>query len=188
MRGIIFTTFSDFVETTYGYEVLDHILLQRDYPNGGGFSIGESYCPSKLVSLVEDLATQVNLSSDNCWHDFGSYSFSSLHQNFSRLYTDESNPIFSKTTFDFVERLNVLHFDELRKLYPQAHFPKFKITRDLTQVTLKYDSKMKLHYFVKGLLQGCIDHFEENIQLSMKVETDNTGKEYSEFTLIGSES
>lgn len=187
MRGIIFTTFSDFVEATYGYDVLDHILLQRDYPNGGGFSIGEAYCPSQLVNLVEDLATQVNLSSNHCWHDFGSYSFSSLHQNFSRLYTDESNPIFSKTTFDFVERLNVLHFDELRKIYPEANFPKFGITRTPNQVTLKYDSEMKLHYFVKGLLQGCIDHFGESILLSMKVGADSAGKEYSEFTLVVTE-
>lgn len=171
----MFITFGDFVEREYGYATLDSILLKHTYPNQGGFSIAQDYCPSLLKQVVEDLSEARNTSIEDTWYDFGLFAFSNLYQRFARIYQNTHNPIFSTTLFDFLEQLNVIHLDELRKLYPHADFPRFEIYRTPNdeRLTLIYSSKLQLNDFARGLLQGCINHFGESVILTHSMLNEN---------------
>ena len=185
MRGVIFTGFTDFVEYKFGYTLLDELLLKRAYPNEGGFSPAEAYCPSMLVNLVKDLSQITNLETSTIWYESGKYMFEGLHQHFSGIYNNPANPIFSTNVFDFVEKLNVIHFDELKKLYPNADFPRFDIKRygDI-KIVLQYNSRLRLSCFVHGLLEGCIQHFDEKIVIDKSIQNPGSEQEFSIFELV----
>lgn len=183
MRGVIFIAFNEYVEHHFGYKALDALLVSGDYPNQGGFSMAESYCPSHLTKLVWALASQQRLDEAQVWFAFGDHAFGYLHQRFSEIYSNPSHPIFSNNTFEFVESLNILHFDELKKIYPKANFPRFEIQKRQNTLHLVYRSPLRLHDFVAGLLQGCCRHFSETIDIACQRHHQGSAQEYSEFLL-----
>lgn len=184
MRGVIFTTFNEYVESTFGYASLDTLLCSHEYPNQGGFSSADAYSATLLVQLVEDLSLLKEKDIPEIWVDFGTFAFGSLIQKFRDVYEEKKdNAIFSKDVFDFVEHLNEIHFNELQKLYPKANFPRFEITRNGDVMTLIYSSDLALHYLVKGLLTGCIHFFDEQIDLIMEFCPFEDKQHCSKFTL-----
>ncbi|WP_168188908.1 heme NO-binding domain-containing protein [Thiomicrorhabdus sediminis] len=182
MRGVIFTTFNEFVENEFGYETLDYILLQGEFPNDGGFCAGETYNPAVLVEMLQHLSAKTDIEMNSLWYKYGFYAFTSLVTQFREIYDDKESPIFNDNVFDFVEQLNIMHFTELKKIYPNAQFPRFGIEREDDQITLIYSSEMKLHHFVKGLLSGCIHFFDEPLELSMTI-NDDPQNTFSKFTI-----
>jgi hypothetical protein len=147
--------------------------------------VAEAYCPSLLEDLVNALAQTCGKEINQVWYDFGYFAFTSLHKRFTSIYSNPNNPIFSKTVFDFIEKLNVIHLDELRKLYPNARFPRFEIYRNGDQsMTLVYKSTLDLSDLAEGLLQGCVDYFAENITIQVTKLSTLDSKPNTKFTLI----
>ena len=67
-----------------------------------------------------------------------------------------------------MEKQRIIHFDELKKLYPDAHFPKFSIERLAREhIVIEYASSRNLPYFVYGLIQGCLHYFHDTSSLRM---------------------
>lgn len=182
MRGIIFTTFGEFVEQTYGYEQLDEIFTSGNYPNQGGFSPAQNYNPEALSQMIDFLAQQKEQSPEETWCEFGHFAFQFLIEHFSVIYSSRQHQIFAVNVFDFVKNLNQMHLDEVRKIYPKAKFPTFKIDIKGSEATLTYRSPARLHYLVQGLLLGCIDYFNEKIDMDMTLQHEGPD-EYSEFFL-----
>lgn len=173
MRGIIFTTFTDFMEYEFGYDILDKILLERDYPNMGGFSSGANYGIEYLYHIVNDSSKYFNGGSEELLYLFGKYAFRSLVLRFRKIYQNKNPFLLVDSAFDFIINLNDLHFEELYKLYPNAKFPRFDIVKENNSIELVYSSPLQLHYLVKGLLQGCLDFFEDSSTVSMIISEDN---------------
>ena len=172
MRGIIFRTYLSFVKKNFGYEVLDEILLKDDYPNKGGFSSAGNYKTKYLNSLVENTTYLYDNSKNKVLEAFGRYAYGYLLDRFKQTYKTQNTPLHATNPYDFLEKLNLIHFDELKKLYPDAKFPKFDIRRVSDEhIIIEYSSYRNLPYLVNGLIKGCLDYFDSNSMVSME-ETD----------------
>ena len=80
---------------------------------------------------------------------------------FKKTYKGRHNtPLHADNPYDFLENLNIIHFDELKKIYPDAHFPKFDINRvDDEHIIIEYSSYRDIPYLVYGLIDGCLDYY-----------------------------
>ena len=169
MRGIIFRTYLNFMKDNFGYGTLDGILLRDDYPNKGGFSSAGNYPSLYLLSLVENSKYLFGNSTDKVLQAFGKYSFGFLLDRFKKSYAGTATPLHTKNAYDFLEKLNIIHFDELKKIYHDAVFPKFDIERAGNEhIIIEYSSHRNLPYFVYGLIDGCLKYFNENATLTIE--------------------
>jgi hypothetical protein len=169
MRGIIFRTYLNFIKDKYGYKTLDDILLKDEYPNKGGFSSAGNYSSSYLMSLVSNTTYLFGNSTDRVLEAFGIYSFKFLLDRFKKSYHGTNSPLHTNNAYNFLEELNIIHFDELRKIYPDARFPKFDIERLSNEhIVIEYSSNRNLPYFVYGLIKGCLKYFNDPSTLTME--------------------
>ena len=169
MRGVIFRTYLNFISDRFNHEVLDDILQKDDYPNKGGFSSAGNYKVKYLHSLISNTAYLFSNSKELVLSTFGEYAFKFLLDRFKKLYKNTNTPLHTDNAYDFLEQLNVIHFDELKKIYPDAKFPKFDIQRkDTRHIVIEYSSHRNLPHLVYGLIQGCLKYFDENSSLSME--------------------
>lgn len=169
MRGIIFRTYLSLLTNRFGYEVTDSILLKRDYPNKGGFSSAGNYDVLYLEWLISDGAYLFDNSKDKVWIDFGEYALVHLIKAAKRAHASEGLIANAVNLYDFLENINIIHHEELNKLYPDAKFPSFDIQRvNPRRITIGYSSDHHYPYFVYGLLRGCIEHFNDSSTVTMK--------------------
>ena len=169
MRGIIFRTYLNFIKEKFGYEKLDEILQEDTYPNDGGFSSAGNYSSRYLTSLVSNSMHLYDNSKDKVLEAFGRFSFQHLLDRFKKSYDGSITPLHTNNAYDFLESLNIIHFDELKKLYPEAHFPKFDIQRiDVEHIVIEYSSPRNFPYLVNGLIKGCLEYFNDDSTLKMK--------------------
>ncbi|MFT7861143.1 MAG: heme NO-binding domain-containing protein [Sulfurimonas sp.] len=168
MRGIIFRTYLDFIKDKFGYATLDQLLQEGSYPNKGGFSTAGNYSSDYLLSLIESSTKLCKKPKEKVVESFGRYAFTYLLERFKHSYKGSNTPLHVKNPYDFLEKLNVIHFDELKKLYPDAKFPKFSIERISDEhITIEYASPRNLPLFVYGLISGCLEYFHEDAKLTM---------------------
>ena len=159
----------NFIKDNFGYETLDEILTKDDYPNKGGFSAAGNYKSSYLTSLVANTTYLFDNSKEKVLESFGKYAFKFLLNRFKKSYKATNTPLHTDNAYDFLEQLNVIHFDELKKLYPDAKFPKFDIERiGSTHIIIEYSSNRNLPYLVHGLIQGCLQYYEDSSNLTMQ--------------------
>ena len=74
--------------------------------------------------------------------------------------------------------LNNIHYKEVVKLYPDSIFPHFDvIKRENSMIEVVYHSERNLPYLAKGMLEGCIEYFNE--ALTVEMQDDAKKKEYT---------
>ncbi|QOP41912.1 heme NO-binding domain-containing protein [Sulfurimonas marina] len=169
MRGIIFRTYIDFIKDKFGYITLDEILNEKEYPNHGGFSAAANYSSKCLFSLIDSSTRLFDNSREQVIEAFGEYAFAYLLNRFKHSYKGANTPLHLNNPYDFLEKLNIIHFNELKKLYPDAKFPKFFIERKSDEeIIIEYASPRNLPGFVYGLMRGCLKYFNDSSRLTMK--------------------
>lgn len=171
MRGIIFRTFTSFIETKFGYEKVDNLLLSDTYPNKGGFSTAGNYDVKYLHSLIKNSAYLFKNSQEQVQEAFGKFAFGFLLDRFKASYQDNASHLHSTNAYDFLENLNIIHFEELNKLYPDAKFPRFELNRlEKEHIIIEYCSAVNIPHFVFGLLQGCLKYYQDDSEVIMSKE------------------
>jgi hypothetical protein len=169
MRGVIFRTYMNFIQDNFGYEKLDEILQKDNYPNKGGFSTAGNYSTAYLSSLISSTEQLFEGSKDKTIEAFGFYAFKHLLDRFTRTYQGKSSPLHTNSAYDFLQNLNIIHFIELQKLYPDAIFPKFDIERlENEHIVIKYCSYRNMPYLVNGLIKGCLAYYNDSSTLTMQ--------------------
>lgn len=169
MRGVIFRTYLDFIKDRFGYVALDQLLSEHEYPNQGGFSTAGNYSSDYLKSLVQGSTLLCEKSPEEVLEEFGRYAFHYLVAMFRQSYQGANTVLDANNAYDFLENLNVIHFDELKKLYPDAKFPKFAIERVSDEhILIEYASPRDIPSMVYGLIRGCLEHYNDDSLLSMK--------------------
>ena len=168
MRGIIFQAFSDFIENTFDYETLDSLYMDSSYPNKGGFSVAGSYEPAYLVSMAEYCVGFFDNSLEKVYYSFGKFAFPYLINKYKKNYDGMYTPIVASNAFSFLRSLNILHHDELKKIYPDAKFPKFDIdVVSNKHLIIDYSSPLDLPYLVHGLIDGCLETYRCDAKVTM---------------------
>lgn len=156
MKGIVFTEFTEMVESRYGLGVLDDLLMACDLPSKGIYTSVGTYDHHELVMLLVTFSKQKQIPLPKLLEDFGIY----LFRSFSRLYP----LLFEKpgNVLDFLESVeNYIHV-EVRKLYPDAELPRFICEhRDERSLTLIYISDKSMADLAVGLIKGALAYYDE---------------------------
>jgi hypothetical protein len=154
MKGVVFTEFLGFVADNYGEDTVDDIIDASDLPNGGAYTSVGTYPPVEMEMLCTALSTKTQEPTPKLVCRFG------LH--LSHTFAAEYPEFFPKSGsfFDFLASVEDHIHVEVRKLYPDAELPSFKVvSRTATEMTIDYQSPRRMSALAHGLILGSAKEF-----------------------------
>lgn len=161
MKGVVFTEFLEWVEGRWGPEGADRIITRAGLPHSGGYTAVGTYDHQEFVRLVNQLGNLAVLPAREVLLAFGRHLFGRFVQGYPAFFTDV------ESAFDFLPRIDSHIHVEVRKLYADAELPRFEHAwLDPDTLALVYRSERPLGDFAEGLLQACIEHFGEALELA----------------------
>ena len=177
MKGVIFTELMDMVEDKFPMEVVDQVIEESDLPSGGVYTSLGTYDYTEVLELVTHLSSASGIPIADLVYTFGHHLFG----RFAHLYPQ----FFEDTTgvFEFLQHIEQYIHVEVRKLYSDAQLPTFEYdTSDPNQLVMTYRSERPFAVLAKGLIDGCIEYFNENLIVEMVDLADGAGTS-ARFTL-----
>jgi len=173
MKGLLFNELVEFAEDRFGCDV-----VARVEGTAAPYGAIASYPSADLVALATRLADAGSERLDVLLRAFGERLFG----RFASLY-----PVFFVTadsTFEFLAQIDTTIHGEVEKLYPNAEFPRFKPTTEGADVMrLHYRSARPFADLAEGMLQGCITHFGESVDVRREPVTGPAGTA-ADFVLV----
>lgn len=155
MKGLVFTEFMEMVENTWSLDMVDSIIEQSQVASGGVYTSVGSYPYEELLALINSLSAQTNTPVEELVRAFGGYLFNSYAKGYPRFFDGITD------SFQFLSGIeNIIH-SEVRKLYPDTNLPTFEVETGGDQLILTYFSEHPFTDLVCGLLEGCLNHFQQ---------------------------
>lgn len=149
MKGVIFTSFVEWTEERWSFELSDRMIRAANLPNDGAFTSVGTYDHDHLLRMVVALSEITEESVPDLVVSFGHDLFGRLHR--THPWVDDG----VEHLFDLLERLEEHIHVEVRKLYPDAELPRFESTRDGdASITMLYSSMRPLAALAIGLIHG----------------------------------
>ena len=160
MKGIVFTEFIEMVEQRFSASVAYRVLDECELSSGGAYTAVGTYDHRELVSLASKLSEVSGLPLNALMKAFAEHLFGRFHV----LY-----PVFFEGVYsalDFLAQVESFIHPEVLKLYPDAELPRFETERaDRDTLVMTYHSTRHLGDFAQGLIEACIKHFGQPLQL-----------------------
>ncbi len=168
MKGIVFTEFLDMVEASYGLEVVDSIIENCELPSGGAYTSVGTYNFNEMISLLSQLSNVTGASQQDLLYSFGHYLFGGLVQAHPDVVTNYKSPI---GLLNCIEDHIHVH---VRKLYPDAELPEFKIiSKTENTMEMIYSSSRGLYALAHGLIVKTFEHFHKAVNVDYKLLNEN---------------
>lgn len=164
MKGVVFTEFSEMVEDRFGLAVADAVLEAS--PNKGSYTAVGDYDFRELVAMVGDLAERTSLPAATLVEAFGHHLFGRFVEAYGQMFVGIS------TALDLLEKVEDHIHVQVRKLYPKAELPRFDVERDGSTLYMTYRSPRCLSDLARGLIQGCLDHYETSGTVTAQPQND----------------
>lgn len=163
MKGLVFCEFLGMVEREFGYEIVDQIIEDSKLESNGVYTSVGTYSHQEIFALVEQLSKKTGVSVSKLFYTYGIYVFDIFKKSYQGLIVGCSD------SFQFLSSVdNVIHVEVL-KLYPEAELPSISIqSNSLNKLELVYSSKRRMSDFAEGLIQGCLNHFNDKASISRK--------------------
>ena len=160
MKGIVFTEFLEMVEDHFSLHMVDDILQEAQPPSGGAYTAVGTYPHEEMVELVMALSRRSGMAPAELLRTFGRHLFG----RFARLYPRFFDGI--QDSLQFLSGIEDIIHAEVLKLYPDAQLPRFEVEYlDDRRLILVYRSSRHLQDLAHGLMEGCIDHFGQDIHI-----------------------
>ena len=176
MKGVVFTQFLEMVEDKFGFDINDE-MIEKSGVNGIYTQAG-NYPVSELLAMVTSLSELTKISVNDLVFTYGVHLFSILTNIYKEPIKRYNN------TFEFIANVdNVVH-PEVKKLYPDSDLPEFELVSiDDNEIKIVYKSNKPLMDLAKGLMTGCSQYFNENIEISYAEPEVINGYFHALFTL-----
>lgn len=162
MKGVIFTEFLELVQSEFGLAVVDQIIEMTPLESQGAYTSVGTYNHLEIIALLKSLhqVTQVPIS--DLLSVYGKHLFNSLAGRYQNFLADVHDP------FDLLSSLDSYIHVEVLKLYPDAELPKFEheFVDDKT-LKMQYQSCRPFAQLAEGLLNGCAEHFNNSIKVTL---------------------
>lgn len=157
MKGIVFTEFLEMVEETFSADVADDIIEDSGVESGGAYTAVSTYDHAELVSLVVSLSEKTGVPVPDLVQTFGRHLLGRFAVLFPQFFEVGS-------AFEFLQSIETHIHVEVRKLYPDAELPHFDCKEIGTnQLEMIYSSTRSFGDLAYGLIEGCGEHFGENL-------------------------
>ncbi len=154
MKGIVFTEFIGLMETKFGADIAEQVIMDANLPSGGAYTSVGTYSHDEIVALVVTLSKKTGLEIPDLIRAFGTH----LLRRFIVLFPSFFSELPEVTAF--LAKVDDYVHGEVLKLYPDATLPQldtsFKENGDLE---LLYKSDRMMGDLAEGLIVGAIDHF-----------------------------
>ncbi|RZL41824.1 MAG: hypothetical protein EOP72_07660 [Variovorax sp.] len=161
MKGVVFREFIEMVENSFSPAMADDIIEASDLSTGGAYTSVGTYDHREMVQLAVRLSERTGIALPLLLHAFGKHLLGRFAVMFPAYFAGRSS------TFDFLAILdNKIHV-EVKKLYPDAELPVFDHSfEDPSVMAFVYRSKRPFADLAHGLIDGCIAHFQERIEVT----------------------
>lgn len=170
MKGIVFTAFIQYVEDTFGGVVVEEMISGCDLATDGAYTSVGTYDHGEIVQMIVQLGKLSDREASGLVKDFGYHLFGTLVAGYPAVVKDVKDSFGLVATID-----NHIHV-EVRKLYPDADLPSFSHEyRGPDVLRLLYKSERGLADLAEGLLLGCFDHFQEEVELQREDLSEGAG-------------
>ncbi|MBD0383615.1 heme NO-binding domain-containing protein [Paenibacillus sedimenti] len=170
MKGIVFSNFLEMVESKFSVEIVDRIIVASEVPSGGSYTTLGTYDHNELIRLVVQLGEQTGVPVADLVRTFGEYLFGQLIE-IAPQFVD-MNP----SVFDFLQKVDSYIHVEVRKLYSEAELPRFDYsTPSPGTLEMTYRSSRPFADLAEGLIQGCIRHYGESIDVKREDLSESSG-------------
>lgn len=179
MRGLMFTSFIDWVSQTRGPLVADQVIssVQETLTSQGAYTAVGDYPSQELTSLATALANAEGTSTDLVMRQFGRDAFDVLNGMNPAALAD------SRDLFDLLSRIEGIIHVQVRKLYPTAKPPLIEVSRiDEARFGVTYRSHRDMVDLCQGLIEGAARHFPVTTHVSLEhVTHDQSGHTIAQF-------
>lgn len=168
MKGIVFSTFLELVESKFSVEIADRMIVASG--SSGSYTTLGTYNHNELIHMVVKLSEETGIPAADLVRTFGEYLFGQLI---------EMAPQFGEmnsTVFEFLQKVDSYIHVEVRKLYPEAELPRFEYHTPASDVLeMTYHSSRPFADLAEGLIQGCILHYGESIDVKRENLSESSG-------------
>lgn len=170
MKGIVFTEFLDLVEDKFGLEMVDTIISQSKLPSEGIYTSIGTYRFAEMLSLLQNLNVNTNVSIDNLLLLYGEHFFSVIEKSYPGLLATYKDPLEMISSIE-----NHIHI-EVRKIYPDAEVPEFIVEeKNDNFLIMTYKSSRAMHQFGLGLMNKTFEYFNTTASIDLeKIKVDGT--------------
>jgi hypothetical protein len=178
MKGVVFTEFLEMVEDAFSPDVADQIVEASDLPSGGVYTAVGTYDHTEIVTLVQNLSVETNLGIDELLHTFGKHLFGRFVEGYPGFFEGEQD------AFKFLQSVEEYIHVEVKKLYPDAELPSVVANMETPDhLKIVYRSDRNMGDLAHGLIEGCIKHFNEPIEIRRSEPSAEAGYQ-TEFDLV----
>jgi hypothetical protein len=154
MKGIVFTEFIELMETKFGPDLAEQVIMDANLPSGGAYTSVGTYSHDEIVALVVTLSKKTGLEIPDLIQAFGTH----LLRRFTVLFPSFFSELPEVTAF--LAKVDDYIHGEVLKLYPDATLPQLDTSfRDNGDLELLYKSDRMMGDLAEGLIVGAIDHF-----------------------------
>ncbi|MEM6706030.1 MAG: heme NO-binding domain-containing protein [Acidobacteriota bacterium] len=162
MLGIVFSEFIEMVEVTFSEEVADEMIeeVEKDLASGGSYTAVGNYDHVEMLTLVTKLSEITKVPIPQLVEAYGKHLFGRFHTRYPAFFEGIDN------SFDFLQGIEDRIHSEVRKLYPNSELPGFDLPDSGTErMVMDYSSSRPFAPLAFGLIQGCIEHFGEAVEV-----------------------
>ena len=172
MLGIVFSEFIEMVETEFSEDVADQMIeaVEESLDSGGSYTAVGNYDHGEMLTLVTKLSEITDVPVPALVETYGRHLFGRFHTRYPVFFEGIDN------SFDFLQGIEDRIHAEVRKLYPTSELPGFELPENgAERMVMDYSSKRPFAPLAYGLIQGCIDHFGERIDVDYQDLSDGQG-------------
>lgn len=157
MKGTVVGTWVGTARKVWGDEVTNQAMEQVGWAADKIFSPTEEVEDSKPKEFAAFLAQQTGKTEDEVWLDIGKDNVKTFFHSYPAFFQQESLYSFLRSMYD-------VHVVMVKRL-PGAHPPELLIDPiSEREAILSYRSQRGMFGYLKGLLAGAAEHFNEDIQ------------------------
>ena len=162
MKGVVFTEFLEMVEQKFSPDMVDRIIDEAELPSGGVYTAVGTYDHTEIVALVSHLSEAAEMSVPQLLHAFGKHLFGRFVEGFPHFFEGQDD------AFAFLAKVEDYIHVEVKKLYPDAELPSVLASSDASdRMTIVYRSDRAMADLAHGLIEGCIEHFGETVEIDV---------------------
>ena len=172
MLGMVFTEFLDMVEDRFPPDVSDRLILlaEEKFVSRGIYTAIGNYDHAEMLLLVKQLSGETGIPVSDLVEAYGEHLFMRFLSRYPEFFCDIND------SYEFLEGIEAHIHKEVRMLYPEADLPTFECFREGDDLlVMKYSSARPFAHLARGLMKGCVNHFNETIEIDMQLESPEDG-------------
>ena len=160
MKGMVLRGLVEHMESAFGLDVADKVLLEADLPSGGAYTTVGVYDHAEVLEIVTHLSRHTGVDGAVLVDGFGEFLFPKLVDAHPEFLEDQDD------LFTFLEGIEGIIHVNVRRLYPEAELPRFACARQGDgQLMMEYQSHRPFAGLVPGLIRGASRHFGEVVEI-----------------------